>query len=139
MIEYRPFSEADIPAVLALWRSTEGPGQGLGDTPEGVAFFLARNPGLSWVAVDGGTIAGAILCGHDGRRGQLYHLAVSAAHRRRGIAAALIERSLAGLKAAGLPRCLLTVLVGNDGAAAFYESLGARRRPELNVYSFDLP
>lgn len=138
MISVRTFEPRDIPGVLELWRVTEGLGRGPGDTPEGVARFLDRNPGLSWVAADGEAIVGAILCGDDGRRGQIYKLAVAVTHRRHGLASSLLQRALAGLREAGVQRCLLTVLTGNDAAAKFYESLGARPRSELNVMSFDL-
>ena len=46
------------------------------DSPAALKDFLARNPGLSTVAVLDGRLAGAALCGHDGRRGLLHHLAV---------------------------------------------------------------
>ena len=138
MISIRAFEPRDIPAALELWRVTEGLGHGPGDTPEGVARFLTRNPGLSWVAADGDTIAGVVLCGDDGRRGQIYRLAVAATHRRQGIASALMERALAACRAAGLQRCLLSVLAGNEGVVKFYESLGARLRPDLSMMSFDL-
>jgi len=129
---------ADIPAVLELWRTSEGLGVGPGDTVEGVARLLERNPGCSWVASDGATIAGAVLCGHDGRRGHLYHLAIAAAYRRQGLASALVQKSLLALRAAGIERCLLSVLVQNEAATRFWTSIGARMRSELQTLSFDI-
>ena len=66
---------ADYPAVRSLWERTEGMGLNESDTPEAIAMFLERNPGLSLV-IDSpdGEIVGAVLCGHDGRRGYLHHL-----------------------------------------------------------------
>ena len=52
---------------------------------EGVEKFLKRKSNASVVAVEDGKIVGAILCGHDGRRGCLYHVCVDEAYRRRGI------------------------------------------------------
>jgi ribosomal protein S18 acetylase RimI-like enzyme len=138
LTEIRPFAPADIPAVLDLWRESEGLGVGPGDTVEGVTRHLERNPGCSWVAADGGRIAGAILCGHDGRRGHLYHLAIAPAYRRQGLASALVEKSLAALRGAGIERCLLSVLTDNAGATEFWTSIGARMRPELQLLSFDI-
>jgi N-acetylglutamate synthase len=138
MIEIRAFEARDIPAVLALWHESEGLGVGPGDTREGVTRYLERNPGCSWVAADGATIAGAILGGHDGRRGHLYRLAIAAAYRRRGLASELVEKSLAALRAAGIERCLLSVLTENADATEFWTSIGARARPELQLLSFDL-
>ncbi|HET9950321.1 MAG TPA: GNAT family N-acetyltransferase [Candidatus Eisenbacteria bacterium] len=138
MSTIRPFERGDIPAVLDLWRETEGLGVGPGDTIEGVARLLERNPGCSWVASDGAAIAGAILCGHDGRRGHLYHLAIAAAHRRQGLASALVQKSLLALHAAGIERCLLSVLAENEAATRFWTSIGARMRSELRMLSFDI-
>src|SRR5262245_47111487 len=123
MIAIRLFEPGDIPAALALWAASEGLGRGPGDNPAGVARFLARNPGLSWVAVDGDTLVGAVLGADDGRRGYVYHLAVAPDYRRQGLAKELMEKSLASLRAAGLGRCLITVLTGNEGAWEFYRSL----------------
>jgi hypothetical protein len=78
----RDFALADYDTVLALWRSCEGIGLSDSDTREAIATYLARNPGLSLVATDAdGVIVGAVLGGHDGRRGYLHHLAVAPAHR----------------------------------------------------------
>lgn len=138
MTTIRPLGRDDIPAVLELWRSTEGLGVGPGDSVEGVARLVERNPGCSWVATDGAAITGAILCGHDGRRGHLYHLAIAPTHRRQGLASALVQKSLLALRAAGIERCLLSVLVENDAATRFWTSIGARARPELQTLSFDI-
>ena len=52
----------------------------LDDSKEGVQRFLQRNPSTSVVAVvkeeNKEKIVGAILCGHDGRRGCFYHVCV---------------------------------------------------------------
>lgn len=63
----------DCDEVLALWRTSEGVGLSDADSEEGVARFLDRNPGLSFVARDGEHLVGAVLCGHDGRRGYIHH------------------------------------------------------------------
>jgi hypothetical protein len=55
-----------------------------GDSEQEVKEYLLRNPGLSRVAVNGDMIVGAALCGYDGRRGLIYHLAVAPAYPREG-------------------------------------------------------
>ncbi len=71
----RSMTIEDYPAVQMLWRSIKGFGiRSIDDSGEGVKRFLARNPGISVVAEQEGEIVGAILCGHDGRRGSLRHL-----------------------------------------------------------------
>ena len=80
----RPMTITDYEAVRALWTSCEGVGLNDADRPEALSAYLERNPGMSFVAQQGDAIVGAVLCGHDGRRGYLNHLAVSPAHRHRG-------------------------------------------------------
>src|SRR5208282_5537414 len=97
---------ADYQHVVALWQRSEGVGLGESDTKEGVAAFLLRNPGLSAVAESShGEIVGAVLCGHDGRRGYLHHLAVARRYRQRDIGRRLTSACLAGLRKAGIPKC----------------------------------
>ena len=50
--EIRAMTAADVAAVRALWGRVDGVGLSGADTPEGVARFLDRNPGLCWVAID---------------------------------------------------------------------------------------
>ena len=67
----------DYDGVFALWNSIKGFAiRSIDDSREGVEVFLKRNPGISVVADYNGRIVGAILCGHDGRRGCLYHVCV---------------------------------------------------------------
>ena len=67
----------DFDQVHALWMSIKGFGiRSVDDSKEGVERFLKRNPTTSVVAEEDGKIVGAILCGHDGRRGCLYHVCV---------------------------------------------------------------
>lgn len=90
------------------------------------------------MALDGRTIAGVILCGHDGRRGYLYHLAVAREHRRQGLAAELVRRCVAALGAAGIERCLVRVQEDNPGARGFWSAVGGRLREDLVTFSIDI-
>src|SRR5947207_4327291 len=111
-IKTREFSISDYDAALELWQRVEGLEIAEGDDREGVSHFLARNPGLSKVATDGAAIVGVALCGHDGRRGYIYHLAVEPIYRGGGLGKRLIDECLSGLRRAGLKRAL--ILVAND-------------------------
>jgi len=82
--------------------------------------FLRRNRGLSFVARDGRRLVGAVLAGHDGRRGYLYHLAVARSHRGRGIATQIERRSLAALRRAGVPRTVILVIRSNRSGQRFW-------------------
>lgn len=135
MVEIDALTLDDYPAVLALWTAVEGIGLSDADTPAGIAQYLQRNPGLSFVARDDGRIVGAVLCGHDGRRGYLHHLAVATDHRRRGIGRALVESCLAGLRELGIDKCHLFVYAGNAAAIAFWDRIGWEQRHDLVIMS----
>jgi len=80
-------------------------------------------------------VVGTVLCGHDGRRGYIHHLAVAQSHRRRGIGRALVERILSALMAQGIQKCHLFVFGENRQAIAFWERVGFSQRVELVMMS----
>lgn len=131
----REMTPADFAAAHALWRSAGGLGLSATDTRENFDRYLARNPGLSLVAVDGTVMVGAALGGHDGRRGYIHHLAVDPGWRRRGIGRALIDKCLVGLAAQGIDKCHLFVFAANPAAQAFWKSIGWERRGDLVMMS----
>lgn len=135
MIDLREFMPADHEAVAALWAAAEGVVLREADQPVAVARYLARNPGLSFVAVDEAHVVGAVLCGHDGRRGYLHHLVVASAYRRQGIGRALAARAIAALEAAGIRKCHLMVLPRNAAARAFWAALGWVERSDVLLMS----
>jgi ribosomal protein S18 acetylase RimI-like enzyme len=132
------FSIGAYDHVLALWQQCEGVGLGQADSRPAVQAYLNRNPGMSLIAHAAGTVVGAILCGHDGRRGYIHHLAVHPGYRRRGIGRALVERSLDSLRRAGIDKCHIFVFHDNDAGLAFWEAMGCTPRSDLGVMSKDL-
>jgi N-acetylglutamate synthase len=134
-LELRAMTSADILPALALWGGCEGVGLSDSDDPEQVTAFLHRNPGLSWVAVRGEEVVGAVLAGHDGRRGFLYHLAVRADERRAGLGRSLVAHAIAGLREQGLLKCQIVVFSANTEGNQFWARLGWQRRDDLKVYS----
>jgi N-acetylglutamate synthase len=125
------FALEDFPAALALWEKCEGIGIAESDTIEAVGRFLERNPGLSWVARVEGQLVGAVLCGHDGRRGFLYHLAVAKEHRRLGIGQAMVAACLAKLNEAGVKKCNIMVYRDNRDGQEFWRRRGWSAREDL--------
>jgi ribosomal protein S18 acetylase RimI-like enzyme len=116
----REFVMSDYDDVIALWESVEGIEICEGDSREEIADYLKRNPGLSRVAILDGKIVGAALCGHDGRRGWIYHLAVAPKYRRQKIGNVLLESCLNGLRAIGLKRAIILVAGDNPGGHDFW-------------------
>ncbi|MBI5835144.1 MAG: GNAT family N-acetyltransferase [Armatimonadetes bacterium] len=152
----------DYDEVVALWRACDGVGLNESDERAPLAAFLARNPGLSLVlraAVSGNgdrkngvrdrfvsetvpdtvlpdTVArviGAVLCGHDGRRGYLHHLAVAPEQRGQGLGRLLVERCLASLAELGIAKCNVFLFADNDEGARFWQAVGFGRRTDLLV------
>lgn len=119
-VTIRAFTLADFDNAIALWKSIDGLYLNEADTREGVAAFLHRNPGISAVAEDNGVMIGAVLCGHNGRAGHLYHLAVAATHRSQGVGRALTAFCAARLLEAGIQRCNIFVYSNNDDGVKFW-------------------
>lgn len=111
---------ADYDGAVALWGHVEGVEICEGDSREEIRRYLERNPGLSRVAEEGGVIVGAVLCGHDGRRGWIYHLAVDPECRGRGTAKLLIDDCVRSLHDAGIPRSIILVAGDNPEGRAFW-------------------
>jgi N-acetylglutamate synthase len=134
-ISFLPFCMDDYDDVMALWRATPGVGLSDVDSREGIAAYLERNPGMSFVARSDGRLAGAALCGTDGRRGYLHHLAVYPQFRRQGIGAHLVETCLAALQQNGIRKCHLFVFAGNSEGQAFWKQVGWKLRTDLYIMS----
>ena len=129
---------ADYDDVLALWKASEGVGLSEADSPAGIARFLERNPGLAFTARTGGQVVGAVLCGDDGRRGYLHHLAVAAAFRRQGLGQELVERCLDALRRRGVRKCHIFVYAANTEGMRFWERIAYKARKDLVIMSREI-
>lgn len=129
----------DYDQVRGLWMKIRGFGiRSVDDSREGVARFLKRNPTTSVVAVEDDKIVGAILCGHDGRRGCLYHVCVDEAYRMRGIGKAMVVFAMEALKKEEINKVSLIAFTKNDIGNAFWNEIGWTKRQDLNYYDFTL-
>jgi ribosomal protein S18 acetylase RimI-like enzyme len=124
---------ADLKDVLAFWTTIEGIGLGESDTVEHLDSFLRRNVGLSLLARSEGRIVAAVLCGHDGRRGYLHHLAVAESHRRQRIGTILVDRCLSILALIAIPKCNIFLFADNDKGAVFWRNTHWCDRGDLRV------
>ena len=122
----------DYDAVHACWMACAGMGLNtIDDSREGIARYLKRNPNTCFVSEHDRTITGAILAGHDGRRGYIYHTAVNPAYRHQGIGTALVNAALHALANEGIIKVALVVFSRNDAGNAFWERLGFTARGDL--------
>lgn len=129
----------DYEGVRALWMQIRGFGiRSIDDSREGVERFLKRNPTTSVVAVEDGKIVGSILCGHDGRRGCLYHVCVDEAYRMRGIGKSMVVKAMEALKEEKINKVSLIAFTQNDIGNAFWKEIGWTKREDLNYYEFTL-
>ena len=125
--------------MKALWMKIKGFAiRSIDDSKEGVERFLKRNPGLSTVAEEDGKIVGAILCGHDGRRGCLYHVCVDPDYRRRGIGKSMVVNCMRSLQKEGINKVSLIAFTRNDVGNTFWRNVGWTKREDLNYYDFTL-
>ena len=135
----RTMTIEDYDEVYALWKSIKGFAmRSLDDSREGVERFLRRNPASSVVAIEDGKIVGSILCGHDGRRGCLYHVCVHRDYRMRGIGKAMVVYAMNALKKEQISKVSLIAFTQNDIGNAFWNRIGWTKRLDLNYYDFVL-
>lgn len=135
----RVMTMEDYDEVKALWMKIKGFGiRSIDDSKEGVERFIKRNPTTSVVAVEDGKIVGSILCGHDGRRGTLYHVCVDEAYRMRGIGKSMVVKCMETLLEEHINHVTIIAFTKNDVGNAFWKEIGWRKREDLNYYDFTL-
>lgn len=130
----RPMIIEDYDDVYRLWTLTKGMGlNNLDDTKTGINIFLQRNPNTCFVATFHNEIIGTIISGHDGRRGYIYHTAVSEKFRKKGIGQKLVTSSLSALKTEGINKVALVVFSKNKLGNLFWEKIGFRKRKRSHL------
>lgn len=137
-MEIVAFLPAHYDEALALWKRCEGIGLSEADEREPLQKFLLKNPELNFVATEDGKIVGTCLCGSDGRRGYLYHLAVDPSRRREGIGKHLVERTLQALASQEIQKCHIMVFGSNESGLAFWRSADWVTRPEIVLMSHNV-
>jgi ribosomal protein S18 acetylase RimI-like enzyme len=124
---------SDYDKVYSLWLSCKGMGlNDLDDSLEGISRYLDRNPETCFVAEDDDAIIGVIISGHDGRRGYIYHTAVSPDHRKHGIGRQLVDSAMNALKEQGINKTALVCFSKNEEGNAFWENIGFTQRTDLS-------
>lgn len=135
----RTMTIEDYQGVHDLWMTIKGFAiRSIDDSREGVERFLKRNPSTSVVAEENGEIVGSILCGHDGRRGCLYHVCVREDCRMRGIGKSMVVRCMEELEKEKISKVSLIAFTENDIGNAFWKEIGWTKREDLNYYDFVL-
>ena len=128
----------DYDEVYQLWSLTKGIGLSGADTRENIDAYLRRNKDLSFVCEKSNRIIGAILCGHDGRRGFIHHLVIDEEYRRIGLAKKLVSKSLERLKQENIQKCHLFVMKDNELGKEFWVKTNWVQREDIGVFSKNL-
>jgi len=129
---FQPMEKGDLAEMIQFWQGMEGIGLSESDSYSALSFYMQRNPGLSWVARNRDReLIGGVLCGHDGRRGYLHHLAVAPDYRRKGIGRALVERCLSSLRELKILKCNVFLFNQNPEGQGFWKAMGWKGREDL--------
>ena len=142
--ELRKFAPDDLQSVMQINRET---------LPENYSdyFFMdlyERFPETFIVAKEDGRIAGYIMCrievglsnfGLGGliRKGHVVSIAVLPTYRRKGIAQALLNKSMEGMRFYKAKQCYLEVRVTNDAGVGLYKKLGFEVSRTVHGYYSD--
>lgn len=131
-MKIKTMSISDYADVYSLWLSCKGMGlNSLDDSRVGIEKFLIRNPDTCFVAEIDNKIVGSILAGNDGRRGYIYHTAVSPQYQKHGIGSTLVDTAIDSLKKLGINKIALVVFDKNKNGNAFWEKQGFTERNDL--------
>jgi len=134
----------DFEQVHALWCATEGvQPHPVDNNRETMMRYLKRNTDTTFVAEDddgngNGEIIGVILCGHDGRRGYIYQVAVAESHRGRGIGTKMVNIALNALMKEGIGRVGCFVLTDNARSNEYWQRLGFETKSFMTFRLKDL-
>src|SRR5207249_11264058 len=104
-----------------------------GDDDVSLERFAARNPDLFLVGLEEQELVASALAGWDGRRGWLYHVAVSPERRRRGIAVRLVRMLEERLRVLGCKKVNLIVWEDSADAMRFRASIGYQRERAIEL------
>jgi len=116
----RKFAPSDVPAVLAILEESQ---EAAAWSQESLLQLDSVAP-TAWVAEWEGIVAGFLIGRSAADEFEILNMAVSGAHRRRGIGSKLLESALEVSRKAGSARVYLEVRASNEPAIALYKRHG---------------
>jgi N-acetylglutamate synthase len=132
----RRFVMSDYGPVLRLWREAGLPSRPHGrDARESLERELEMGLAEFLVAESDGRLVGVVLGTHDGRKGWVNRLAVSPAHRGRGLGRSLVQEVEARLAERGIEVIACLIEVPNTSSMSFFRHLGYSAAPDIVYFS----
>ncbi len=123
----------DYEEIHKIWSNSNGVTlRAIDDSREGIGRFLKRNPNNSLICRLNKKIIGGILCGHDGRKGFIYHTVVKDKYRGSGVGKKLVEDAIKSLKDEHITKIGVLINSDNPSGNDFWESLGFKYFSDLN-------
>ncbi len=123
----------DYDEIHQIWSITNGVTlRAIDDSKEGIERFLIRNPNNNFICRINENVVGGILCGHDGRKGFIYHTVVKEKYRNKGIGKKLVENAIKSLKEENITKIAVLVNSDNISGTDFWKSLGFMYFDDLN-------
>ena len=125
-MKFRTITIEDYEKLIPFWKENYFVNKH--DSLEKFKLFLEKNPDLSILAEDNGTIIGTALGSFDGRRGYIQKIVVDKTHRREGLGQQLVQNVIEKLQAAGVTYIPISV---EKELVAFYESCGFKKMQQV--------
>lgn len=123
VMQIRPFSAADEPSVVELWRRCDLV-RPQNDPRMDIARKLRVNPELFLVGELESRIVATVMTGYEGHRGWINYLAVDPGFRRRGLGRLIMGAAEKLLRERGCPKINLQVRSTNQQVIEFYRRIG---------------
>ncbi|MCW9699082.1 MULTISPECIES: GNAT family N-acetyltransferase [unclassified Avibacterium] len=125
--------------VYQLWKSIDGIDiNPLDDSFESIKDFLRFNPDLNYIARENSQVIGVIMCGFDGRRATIYHMAVDKNQQGKGIGKALLTHLEQKLKHKNITKGRLLAFSHNIQGSKFWQQQGWIKQTHLDYFSKNL-
>jgi len=125
----------DVPSILCIERKSFG--SDAWDRDQFLDYFAQPDRSVFLVGTIDGTLVGYTLAFHSALRAEIHSIAVTPAHRGRGVAVALLKRVIGLVQRRGFGTVSLNVRLENSAAIGLYRRLGFQRVRRVNGYYDD--
>ena len=132
----RPFHASDLEILCAIDKVCFPPG--ISYSREEMARFVAQRNSRTWVAEEGGEIAGFLIAGRQPQKvGHIVTIDVVASARRRGVGSRLMDAVEEWAGQQGLRLIYLEMAENNLAAQRFYQARGYCKTRKVERYYGD--